>query len=366
MLKRSQHLPQQATRALTVLYALSPLFDDDLDDRAKAEQIEAVRSLPFPSHSKPFYPRPRVRISSSNGGGSGGVPGTKTRNRPSDQNASTKPTTTEGPSAATTAASIPSSSAPHRPAFASRQQSSSSQIQPRTAPSRHSSQDRLNRYPSYNQHASPSTTTTENTTPTPPPRPGQTDPDPNNHQSIMIMQQQQQQQQYMQQQSFQSGNAIALRSTDKALIPARPPPPQSQTARDPRDLQRVRNGEQLRTVSYRHQELQEPHYSPAVQHNHSALPPPPHTVKPHSPPTPTPPILQQARPRQQLPPLISPSHRTTSTSVANTSLPSSHPTTHLGPNDPLWAMGMGLADSTGRWGTDINSRTLQRQSSPPP
>ncbi len=45
-----------AETALNVLYAMAPFFEDDLDEKGKKEQIKAIRTLPFPSHSQPPLP----------------------------------------------------------------------------------------------------------------------------------------------------------------------------------------------------------------------------------------------------------------------------------------------------------------------
>ena len=49
-----EHYVPHAGNGRVVLQALAPLFNDDLDDAARAEQIEALTSLTFPSHGGPL------------------------------------------------------------------------------------------------------------------------------------------------------------------------------------------------------------------------------------------------------------------------------------------------------------------------
>ncbi|KAF8335413.1 uncharacterized protein EI90DRAFT_3048299 [Cantharellus anzutake] len=45
-----------AEKALLVLYAMAPFFEDDLDDAGKKAQIDAIRTLAFPGHKDPPLP----------------------------------------------------------------------------------------------------------------------------------------------------------------------------------------------------------------------------------------------------------------------------------------------------------------------
>jgi len=55
-LAQLEHYVPHAGNGRVVLQALAPLFNDDLDDAARAQQIEALISLTFPSHDGPLSP----------------------------------------------------------------------------------------------------------------------------------------------------------------------------------------------------------------------------------------------------------------------------------------------------------------------